>query len=48
MNKHITAPLDHETAGDLRAGDYVYITGTIFTARDAAGQRRGTALGCEK
>ena len=39
MNKHITAPLDHETAGDLRAGDYVYITGTIFTARDAAHKR---------
>ena len=44
MNKHITAPLDHETAGDLRAGDYVYITGTIFTARDAAHKRMDEAL----
>ena len=28
-----------ETAEELRAGDYVYITGTIYTARDAAHKR---------
>ena len=31
--------MDRETAGGLRAGDYVYITGTIYTARDAAHKR---------
>ena len=39
MERHITAPIDKETAGQLRAGDYVYITGTIYTARDAAHKR---------
>ena len=36
MEKYIQAPLDEETIKDLRAGDFVYITGTIYTARDAA------------
>lgn len=36
MDKHITAPLNIEETKSLRAGDYVYITGTIYTARDAA------------
>lgn len=40
----ITAPLDEQTARSLRAGDYVYITGTIYTARDAAHQRMTEAL----
>ena len=31
--------LSRETAEELRAGDYVYITGTIYTARDAAHKR---------
>lgn len=39
MNKHITAPLTDETIESLKAGDYVYITGTIYTARDAAHKR---------
>ena len=39
MDKHITAPISKETARTLRAGDYVYITGTIYTARDAAHKR---------
>lgn len=39
MDKHITVPFDKETAGELRAGDYVYLTGTIYTARDAAHKR---------
>ena len=33
------APVGRETAEELRAGDYVYITGTIYTARDAAHKR---------
>lgn len=44
MERHITAPIDKETAGQLRAGDYVYITGTIYTARDAAHKRMYKAL----
>lgn len=39
MDRHITAPISKETARELRAGDYVYITGTIYTARDAAHKR---------
>lgn len=39
MDKYITVPLKEDTAKDLKAGDYVYITGTIYTARDAAHKR---------
>lgn len=39
MDKHICAPMTKEDAGKLQAGDYVYITGTIYTARDAAHKR---------
>lgn len=39
MERHIAAPIDKETAKELRAGDYVYLTGTIYTARDAAHKR---------
>lgn len=44
MNKKITAPISKEEAKSLRAGDYVYITGTIYTARDAAHKRMYEAL----
>jgi fumarate hydratase subunit beta len=44
MDRHITAPISKEDALSLEAGDYVYITGTIFTARDAAHQRMYEAL----
>ncbi len=44
MEKYIQAPLDVETIKDLRAGDFVYITGTIYTARDAAHKRMSEAL----
>lgn len=44
MEQHIKAPLNREDAGKLRAGDYVYITGTIYTARDAAHKRMYEAL----
>ena len=39
MEQHITAPITKEVTAALRAGDYVYITGTIYTARDAAHKR---------
>lgn len=44
MDKKITAPISKEEAKKLRAGDYVYITGTIYTARDAAHKRMYESL----
>lgn len=44
MERHITAPISKEAAKELRAGDYVYLTGTIYTARDAAHKRMYEAL----
>lgn len=43
-NKHVNVPLADEAAVSLRAGDYVYLTGTIYTARDAAHKRMQEAL----
>lgn len=39
MEKHIQTPLTKEQVKTLKAGDYVYITGVIYTARDAAHKR---------
>lgn len=44
MEKYITAPIEKEELADLQAGDYVYITGTIYTARDAAHKRMQETL----
>ena len=44
MEQHIKAPISAEDAQKLKAGDYVYITGTIYTARDAAHKRMQEAL----
>ena len=44
MEKRISAPIDKKTAEELTAGDYVYITGTIYTARDAAHKRMKETL----
>ncbi|HIR92631.1 MAG TPA: Fe-S-containing hydro-lyase [Candidatus Egerieimonas intestinavium] len=44
MDRYIQAPISEEDAKSLRAGDYVYITGTIYTARDAAHKRMQEAL----
>lgn len=44
MDKYITAPICDEDVADLRAGDYVYISGIIYTARDAAHKRMYEAL----
>lgn len=44
MDKHITVPMNRETARSLRAGDYVYLTGTVYTARDAAHKRMDEIL----
>ena len=39
MDKHITVPMKKETVATLKVGDYVYLTGTVYTARDAAHKR---------
>lgn len=44
MDRYIKAPISDEDAKTLRAGDYVYITGTIYTARDAAHKRMQETL----
>ncbi len=44
MDKYITAPVTEEITSDLKIGDYVYITGTIYVARDAAHKRMTEAL----
>lgn len=44
MDKHIKAPFIQEEIDTLKAGDYVYISGTIYTARDAAHKRMYESL----
>lgn len=44
MDKHITVPMTREVREGLRAGDYVYLSGTIYTARDAAHKRMQETL----
>lgn len=39
MDRYINTPISSEDAKGLQAGDYVYLTGTIYTARDAAHKR---------
>lgn len=44
MKRIIHGPMIKEEIEDLRSGDYVYITGTIYTARDAAHLRLYEAI----
>ncbi len=44
MDRHINLPLTDTDARSLRAGDYVYLTGVLYTARDAAHKRMYEAL----
>ena len=39
MNKYINLPLNDEIISELQAGDYVYLSGVIYSARDAAHKR---------
>ena len=39
MDKYITTPITEVISKNLHAGDYVYISGTIYVARDAAHKR---------
>ena len=50
MDKHIKAPFDREEVKNLKAGDYVYIDGIVYSARDAAHKRMYDSIiksGCE-
>ncbi len=44
MDQKLNVPFPKETAVQLQAGDYVYLTGTLYTARDAAHKRMAEAL----
>ena len=44
MNRYFETPFTKEKAAQCRAGDMVYLTGTIYTARDAAHKRMAQAL----
>ncbi len=44
MNKHIKVPFSKDELKDLNAGDYVYISGTVYSARDAAHKRMYDAI----
>lgn len=44
MDRQIQVPITKEDAKSLHAGDYVYLTGVIYTARDAAHKRMQEAL----
>lgn len=44
MEQKITTPITAEIADNLHSGDYCYITGTIYVARDAAHKRMNEAL----
>ena len=39
MDKYITLPLREEDIEELHVGDYVYLSGVVYTARDAAHKR---------
>lgn len=48
MEKHLQVPFSAQEADRLTAGDYVYLTGTVYTARDAAHKRMQEALDAGK
>ncbi|MBR4085848.1 MAG: Fe-S-containing hydro-lyase [Lachnospiraceae bacterium] len=48
MDRYLQVPFSTEEVRQLKAGDYVYLTGTIYTARDAAHKRMYEALKEEK
>jgi len=44
MNQEIHVPVSNEDVRSLKSGDYVCLTGVIYTARDAAHKRMHEAL----
>lgn len=43
-DRHIELPLTDEVIDELRAGDYVFLSGEVYTARDAAHKRMVATL----
>lgn len=44
MDKYLNTPLTKDKVAEFEAGDYVYISGTIYSARDAAHLRMYNAV----
>ena len=44
MDEYINTPINEKVTSELKSGDYVYITGNIYVARDAAHKRMIEAL----
>lgn len=44
MDKYIQTPITESITNNLKAGDYIYLSGVIYTARDAAHKRMAEAL----
>ena len=44
MEKYIQIPFKQDEINELNAGDFVFLTGTIYTARDAAHKRMHESL----
>ncbi len=44
LEKKITVPFDQTVSQTLKVGDYVYLSGTVYVARDAAHKRMIEAL----
>lgn len=44
MDKYIKTPITNEITADLSCGDYVYLSGSVYVARDAAHKRMMEAL----
>ena len=44
MEKHLTLPITDEEIRSLHSGDMIYLSGTVYTARDAAHKRMYEAL----
>ena len=44
MEKYIQIPFKQDEINELNAGDFVLLTGTIYTARDAAHKRMHESL----
>ena len=48
MEKRVMVPFDKNISRSFHAGDYVYLTGTLYVARDAAHKRMTEALADNK
>lgn len=48
MDKYLQIPFSKEDLAGLKAGDSVYLTGTIYSARDAAHKRMYEALAAKE